>query len=211
MTPEFVILVLLVMGWFAGGTIWNIRKGNAVMHWMQGGLPLLGERTTMRWLGSTAVELVIAKAKPPFHQATCIIFLEPRDVPPLWGLTRLQGRRDTLIIRAQLRASPHTDLEAVDRASWSGRELLKRIASERWTVAEPPAQGDLAIYHKTDAALSRAHTLLDLARQSGFSVRRLSVRHTEPHFQLHLAIPPLSASPNDFFQAVRSLGERAVG
>ncbi len=211
MTPEFIVLVLLVLGWFAGGTIWNIRKGNAVMRWMQGGLPLLGERTTMRWLGSTAVELVIAKAKPPFQQVTCIIFLEPRDVPPLWGLTRLQGRRDTLIIRAQLRASPHADLEAVDRASWSGRELLKRIASERWTVTEPPAQGDLAIYHKTDAALSRARALLDLARQSGLSVQRLSVRHTGPHFQLHLAIPSLSTSANDFFQAVRSLGERAVG
>jgi hypothetical protein len=211
MTIEFVILVLLVIGWFAGGTIWNIRKGNAVVRWMHSGLPLLGERATMRWLGSTAVELVIVKAKPPFQQMTCIIFLEPRDVPPLWGLTRLQGRRDTLIIRAQLRASPRTDLEAVDRSSWSGREVTKRIASERWTVTEPSAQGDLAIYHKTEAALNHARTLLDLARQSGLSVRRLSVRRNEPHFQLHLAVPLLSASANDFFQAVRSLGERAVG
>lgn len=211
MTPEFIVLILLVLGWFAGGTIWNIRKGNAVVRWMQGSLPLLGERTSMRWLGSTAVELVIAKAEPPFQHVTCIIFLEPRDVPPLWGLTRLQGRRDTLIIRSQLRASPHTDLEAVDRASWSGRELLKRVTSERWTVTEPTDPGDLAIYHKTDAALNRARALLDLARQSGLSVRRLSVRHSGPHFQLHLDLPPLSASAQDLIQAVRSLGERAIG
>src|SRR5436190_18561166 len=50
-------LVLLVMLWFALGTQRNIRKGNAVLAWLQGGLPILGRRTTVRWLGSSAVEL----------------------------------------------------------------------------------------------------------------------------------------------------------
>jgi len=211
MTPVYIILILLVMGWFAGGTIWNIRKGNAVMRWMQGGLPLLGERATVRWLGTTAVEMVIAKAKPPFQKVTLVIFLEPRDVPWNWGLTRLQGRRDTLIIRTQLSASPHTDFEAMDRATWSGRDILRRIASERWTVTEPSDGGSLPIYHKTAAALDRAKVLLDQARQAGFSVWRLSVRHTEPHFQLHLPLPSASASARDFFQTILAMGEHAGG
>jgi hypothetical protein len=211
MTPVLVIIVMVVMGWFAIGTIWNIRRGSAVMRWMQEGLPLLGERTTVRWLGTTAVEMVIGKAKPPFEQVALVIFMEPRDVPWFWGLARLQGRRDTLIIRAQLRASPHADFEAMDRTSWSGRDTLKRIASERWTVSEPSASSDLPVYYKTEAAFARAHALLDLVRQAGFIVRRLSVRHTEPHLQLHLALPSNSASAHDFFQTVRALGERAGG
>ena len=211
MTPVYIILILLVMGWFAGGTIWNIRKGNAVMRWMQGGLPLLGERATVRWLGTTAVEMVIAKAKSPFQKVTLVIFLEPRDVPWNWGLTRLQGRHDTLIIRTQLSAAPHTDFEMMDRATWSGRDVLKRIGSERWTVTEPSSGGSLPVYHKTAAALERANALLDQARQAGFSVWRLSVRHTEPHFQIHLALPPASASAHDFFQMVQVMGEHAGG
>jgi len=211
MSPVFIILALLVMGWFAGGTIWNIRKGNAVMRWMQGGLPLLGEHTTMRWLGTTAVEMIIDKPKPPFQKVTLLIFLEPRDVPWNWGLTRLQGRRDTLIIRTQLSASPHADLEAIDRASWSGRDILRRIASERWSVTEPSTGDGLPIYYKTGAALNRANALLDLARQSGFTVRRLSVHHAEPHFQIHVDVPSASTSARDFFQTIRTLGERASG
>ncbi len=210
MTPVFVIVALLVMGWFAGGTIWNIRKGNAVMRWMQGGLPLLGERTTMRWLGSTAVEMVIAKAKPPFQKVTLVIFFEPRDVPWNWALTRLQGRRDTLIIRTELRTVPHADLEAIDRASWSGRDILRRIGSERWNVAEPAADGQVAIYYKTEAMLVRANALLELTSQAGLQVRRLSVRHTGTHFQIHLALPPATASAQDLFQTIRTLGERAT-
>ncbi len=69
---------VVVVGWFAAGTVFNIRKGTALMRWMQGGLPLLGERTTVRWLGSTAVEMVIRQAKAPFEQVTLVIFLEPR-------------------------------------------------------------------------------------------------------------------------------------
>jgi hypothetical protein len=210
--PIFLgVIVAVVMGWFAIGTIYNIRKGNAVMKWLQGGLPLLGEHTTMRWLGTTAVEMVISKAKPPFEQVGLVIFMEPRDVPWFWGLARLQGRRDTLIIRAQLPASPHADFEVLDRKSWSGRDALKRIESERWTVSEPPTDGDLPVYYKTEAALDRANALLRLARQSDFVVQRLSLRHTEPHLQMHLALPSTSASARDFFQSVRAMGERASG
>src|ERR1035437_6499979 len=76
-----MVLVTIVMGWFAAGSIWNVRKGKAALRWMQGGLPLLGERTTVRWLGTTSVEMVIAKARKPFEQATLVIFLEPRHAP----------------------------------------------------------------------------------------------------------------------------------
>src|SRR5512140_307778 len=132
-----MILVTIVMGWFAAGSIWNVRKGKAVLRWMHGGLPLLGERTTVRWLGTTSVEMVIAKARKPFDQATIVLFFEPRDVPWIWGPSRLRGRRDTLIVRARLAKTPTADLEAIDVASWSGREARPRITGERWELREP--------------------------------------------------------------------------
>src|SRR5574340_554342 len=100
----FIVGVLLVVGWFAVGTHFNVRKGEDALRWLQDGLPLVGEKTTLHWLGSSVVELKIQQAKAPFRQAEVLVVLEPRDVAPLWGLARLRGRRDLFIFRGSLRA-----------------------------------------------------------------------------------------------------------
>jgi hypothetical protein len=209
MTMVLTVAALLVMGWFAAGTIWNIRKGSAAMRWLQGGLPLVGERTTVRWLGTTAVEMVIQKAKPPFEEVAVVIFLEPRDLPWMWALSRRRGRRDTLIVRARLRRAPQADLEVLDRESWSGRDALRRMASEPWSVREPQVPGGLPVYYKTPAALASGDALVDLASRTGVAVRRLSVRRTEPNLQLHLALPDAATPASELFRALRTLAERA--
>jgi hypothetical protein len=205
-----MFLVALVMVWFAAGSIWNVRKGKSTLRWMQGGLHHLCERTTVRWLGTTAVELVLSKSKAPFEEATLVIFLEPRDVPWLWGFSRSRGRRDGLILRARLRRAPHADLEALDRSSFAGRDALRRMASERWSVREPGASGALPTFYKVEGALPLADALLELAKGAGMTVRRLSVRRAEPHIQLHIDLPSESAPAAEFFAAVRTIGERAL-
>jgi hypothetical protein len=210
MTAVVMFCAVLVLGWFAIGSIWNVRKGTALMRWMRGGLPLVGERTTVRWLGTTSVDMVIQKASPPFEKASIVIFLEPRDVPWIWALSRRRGRLDTLIFRATLRKGPLADIEVLDRTSWSGRDAAKRMASERWSVREPAAQGGPAIFFKFDGSVALGEALLRLAQQAGMSVRRLSVRHGDPHLQLHVDLPALSTPAQEFFAALRAIGERAA-
>jgi hypothetical protein len=205
-----MFVVAVVMVWFAAGSIWNVRKGKSTLRWMQGGLHVLCERTTVRWLGTTAVELVLSKAKPPFEEATLVIFLEPRDVPWLWGFSRSRGRRDALILRARLRRAPHADLEALDRASFAGRDALRRMASERWSVRESAAPGASPVFYKAEGTLLLADDLLELARAGGITVRRLSVRRAEPHLQLHVDLPAAPAAAAEYFAAVRTIGERAL-
>jgi len=205
-----MFLVAIVMVWFAAGSIWNVRKGKSTMRWMQGGLHLLCERTTVRWLGTTAVELVLSSPKPPFEEATLVIFLEPRDVPWLWGFSRSRGRRDSLILRARLRRAPHGDLEALDRSSFAGRDALRRMASERWSVREGAAPGARPVFYKVEGTLPLADDLLELARAAGMTVRRLSVRRAEPNLQLHIDLPAESAPAAEVFAAVRTIGERAL-
>jgi hypothetical protein len=205
-----MFLVAVVMVWFAAGSIWNVRKGKSTLRWMQGGLHLLCERTTVRWLGTTAVELALVKPKAPFEETTLVIFLEPRDVPWLWGFSRSRGRRDTLILRTRLRRAPHADLEALDRSSFPGRDALRRIASERWSVREPGTAGALPVFYKVEGSLSLGDALLEVAKGAGMTVRRLSVRRAEPHLQLHADLPAASAPAAEFFAAVRTIGERAL-
>ena len=187
------VLVAIVMVWFAAGSGWNVRKGKATMRWMQDGLPQVGERTTVKWLGTNSVEMVIQKAKSPFEQVTLVIFLEPRDVPWIWALTRARGRRDTLIIRARLPRAPRQDLEVLDRASWSGRDALRRMASEEWSVREPADQDHLTAFSRSANAAAQGDTLLGILRGTGITVRRLSVRSAEPHLQLHMDLTADSA------------------
>jgi hypothetical protein len=208
MTELIGVVAVAVVAWFAVGTIWNVGKGRALLRWMQGGLPALGDRTTVRWLGSTALEMVIRNGKAPFATVTVVIFLEPRDVPWIWALGRRRGRRDTLIVRGALRRVPAVELEALDPASWSGRDALRRVPPE-WLVRRVEVPGAVVVHHTGAAALARADALLALAERTGLAVRRLSVRRTEPNFQLHVRLPDRQQPARDFFEAVQALAEHA--
>jgi hypothetical protein len=205
MTELIGIAAVVVVAWFAAGTIWNVRAGRALMRWMQGGLPVLGERTTVRWLGSTVVEMVIREGKAPFAAVTVVVLLKPRDLP--WGWTL--GRRDTLIFRGVLRRAPAVELEALDPASWSGREAAPRVPRE-WPSRPAAGPNGLVVHHSNAEALARADGLLAAARAAGLHGMRLSVRRAEPNFQLHVPLPDTRQSARAFFEAVKTLAERAV-
>ena len=209
MTELIGIAAIAIVAWFAAGTIWNISKGRALMRWMQGGLPALGERTTVRWLGSTAVEMVIRDGKTPFAAATVIIFLEARDTPWMWAIGRARGRRDTLIIRGKLREAPAVEFEALDPASWSSPDALPRVPP-KWLVRQPVSPGGIIVHYESAAGLTRADALLALAQRAGLAVTRLSLRRTEPNFQLHIPLPDRRQPARDFFEAVHALAERAL-
>jgi len=197
-----------IVACFAAGTIWNVARGRALLRWMQGGLRVLGERTAVRWLGSSVVELAIRDARAPFAAVTVIVFLEARDMPWQWAWGRLRGRRDTLIVRGALRETPGLELEALDPASWSGREAVRRVPPG-WGVRGGSA-GELAVHYASAAALTAADMLLTQARSAGLGVQRLSVRRAEPKFELHLRLPDQRQPAPEFFQSVRALAERTL-
>jgi hypothetical protein len=209
MTEIIAIAAVALVAWFAAGTIWNVSRGRALMRWMQDGLPALGQRTTVRWLGSSAVEMVIREGKAPFTGLTLVIFLEARDTPWMWALGRARGRRDTLIIRGVLRRPPQVEFEALDAASWSGREALRRVPAE-WLVRQAAATGDLVVHYGSAAALTCADALLTKARRAALTVKRLSLRRTEPHFQIHVSLPDQRQPARDFFEAVQAIAEHAL-
>src|SRR5512141_2978064 len=120
------------MGWFAIGVIYNLRRGEALLKWIQNGLPSIGQRTTFRWLGTSVAELVIAHAKKPFRRLETLLVLKPRDIFWMTFLASLQGRSDIVIFRAQLTTAPLTDLELLDPKTWSGRAALKQVQQRKW-------------------------------------------------------------------------------
>jgi hypothetical protein len=212
MPPLVVSLVVLaavvLLVWFVFGTQGNIRRGERFMKWLQDGLPVLGSRATVRWFGSSAVELKITEPAQPFASAEALVVLEPRDLGWLWALSRARGRRDFLIVRARLTSSPRFELEAGDRASYTGADRLKRLDTTAW---ETTTWGEIEVAHSRGADADVVRKLWDAFGAGGAAPWRLSVRRDNPHLEVHI-VPPDSeaARSRPLFEAFRELGNRAV-
>ena len=199
-----IIVVVFVVGWFAAGTHYNVRKGEESLRWLQEGLPLIGGKTTMQWLGSSVVQLKIQEARRPFHDAEVLIVLEPRDVAPLWALARLRGRRDLLVIRGALEKRPRFELEAFDAKSWRVGGNAPRIRKERWSAQAAPAP--LTAYMpQPHPAASQA---LEAANFKGSAPVRLAVHYTDPNLEVQWRLDQVRQRPaREVLQTVRRIAE----
>jgi hypothetical protein len=203
----FVVAAVIVLGWFALGTIVNIRRGNQLLRWAQDGLPLLGDRTTLRWLGSSAVELKVQSALGPFRSAVVFIVLEPRDLPVLWWLFRARGRHDLLIVRGELHRAPRVELEALDLLAWSTRGLARTLGRQGWTPVTVPGGTSLSVYERgRDNAASQ---VLPLASVPELALVRLAVHRDAPNLEVQWHLTGLRGlESRHVFEAVHRLAQR---
>jgi len=203
-------LILVVMLWFALGTQRNIRKGNELLRWLQGGLPMIGRRTTLRWLGSSAVELGIAEPQPPFRQTTVVIVLEPRDVAVLWAFARSRGRRDFLIVRANLVRAPRFSMDVRDPRGWTSRPGQPDGADDQSQAQDWPGGCIAIVGPGADEAAVRS-AWGQLAKSSG-GVWRMTVQPIVPHVEVHF-LPPVSpdTTADAVLRPIRDLAATLAG
>jgi hypothetical protein len=200
----FILVVILVVGGFALGTQRNVRRGDDAMRWAQGGLPLVGEKTTLHWMGSSVLQLKIQKAKPPFREAEVLFVLEPRDVAPLWWLARARGRRDLFIFHSRLEKLPGFDFEAFAPRAWSARGREAQLRSQQWQAL--PARESLVAY--APEPVSSANRLLELAKLPACPLVRLAIRRGDPNFEVQWHLTELRKLPaRTVFETLRKLGE----
>jgi hypothetical protein len=205
-----LLAVIVVLVWFALGTGGNIRKGNQLLRWLQGGLPLLGGRTTLRWLGSSAVRLEIVDPVPPFRQAEVVVVLEPRDVGLLWAWARARRRRDFLIVRARLQRPPRFELVAADLRGWTGQDALRDVDPEAWSFAEWDEPSVRAAHGPgADPAVTRR--LWDRLDGVSGGIWRLSIRRAPPHLEVHVLPPDTAAvTAEGLFRTVAEVAKAAT-
>jgi hypothetical protein len=208
------VLVIVVLLWFTLGTQRNIRRGNEMLSWLQGGLPLLGKRTTLRWFGSSAVRLDIADASPPFEAVQVSVVLEPRDLGWLWAWGRRRGRRDFLVLRGTLPRPPRFELEAGGERGWTGRDALDRLDEAHWARDEwRDGRGPIEVAHSEGADVAPVRHGWDALAAEARAVWRLSIRNVPPQVEAHVEPPDIATDEADaaaLIGAFRDLGRLAV-
>ena len=209
--PLATLAVLMVVGWFALGTQANVRAGDRVLKWLSDGLPIIGEKTTMHWMGSSVMQLKMAKAKAPFRTTETLFVFEPRDVFFLWLISRWQGRRDLMIFRGTLSATPSYELEVFDPKGWTTHNTERDVQKKNWTRADLPEQPTLHAYYSGAAGAEAAKNLSALATRAGGSLVRISIHRDVPNVEVHWLLPNLqTVSARDFFSNLRELSEQAM-
>jgi hypothetical protein len=208
--PQFILVaaVIVLIGWFAIGVVYNLRRGDALLKWMQGGLPSIGQKTTFRWLGTSVAELVIAHAKKPFRRLETLLVLKPRDVFWMTILAAVQGREDIVIFRGQLVTAPPVDLELVDPKSWSGRGILEKLADRRWDSKSYQGLQLLAPAGMLDLASQTLDRLMLPMGKLADHYTRFSLRRdaSPSHFEVHLPFPAFrTLDARQYFEALRGL------
>ena len=212
MNPQYILIaaVIVLMSWFAIGVIYNLRRGDALLKWMQNGLPAIGQKTTFRWLGTSVAELVIAHAKKPFRRLETLLVLKPRDVFWMTIVASLQGREDIVIFRAQLVTAPPVDLELVDPKSWSGRDILNRFADRKWESKPYHELQLLAPAGLLDLATQTLDRLSTPMQKLSDHYVRFSLRRDTPNLEMHVPFPAYrTLDARQYFEALRGLA-RAV-
>ena len=203
----FILVALVFLGWFALGTHVNVRQGERLLRWLRDGMTLLGQKTTLRWLGSSAIELKVQHAVGPLASAEVFIVLEPRDVPLLWWVFRARGRRDLLIVRGQLRAAPRRELEALDTRAWSTRGIERAVQRDHWTPVTLPSGTPLVGY--APAGTTALAEMLPLVTLPELSLVRLAVRRGAPHLEVQWRLAGFERlASRRVFEALHQVAER---
>jgi hypothetical protein len=211
--PQYILVVavIIIMAWFALGVIYNLRRGDTLLKWMQAGLPGIGQKTTFRWLGTSVAELVIAHAKKPFRRLETLLVFKPRDVFWMTILAYFQGRDDIVIFRAQLSTAPFVDLELVDPNTWSGRGVLKQITERRWESKIYQGLQLMAPKGLLDLATNTLDRLALPMEKLSSRYARFSLRRDTPNLELHVPFPAFrTLSAKQYFESLRELAQ-AIG
>jgi hypothetical protein len=209
--PLGTLAVLIVVGWFALGTQANVRAGDRVLKWLRDGLPLIGEKTTMHWMGSSVLQLKMAQAKGPFRNTESLFVFEPRDVFFLWFFSRLQGRRDLMIFRGTLNSAPSFELEVFDPKGWTTHNTERDVQKKNWTRIDLSDQPTLHAFSSGTSSVDAARDLTGLATRAGAKLVRLSIHRDVPNVEVHWLLPnQQSVSAREFFSNLRELCEQAM-
>jgi hypothetical protein len=194
--------------WYLAGNELMRRRAHRLALWTGRVLEPLGGKQSIQWLGAQAFRLEVAEPRPPFSTLTITGLIESWDVPVVWAWNRLHGRRDMVLIQAQLRAQPLWGFEVYRPGTLLAGDARHFARQEGW---EETSAEELAIAAVGDPPRRLATELLEVVSSERWRLLRLAVRRQGQHLTLALNVPdPARFDAAEASSLARRLAERVV-
>ncbi len=185
-------LCVLLLVWYICGAAINYRRAGSVETWLKEGAAALGDFGGTGWLTAlhSAAKIVIRQARAPFRAVELFFVLEARENLLVWIARHLLGRRDELVVRAELRSAPAEELDVARKSHF-------RNTTGPFDVSLPGG--------KSASLSGKVKLFLDTYSAS---VLRLSLRRKSPHVLVRIQLDPLRRKEaRAFFSDLRTFLE----
>ncbi len=198
--------LIFVLGAFLLGTWFNRRRGKSLGYWIDAGLKGLGGLTTWTFIKSVSSGAVgtAVNTRAPFRAVEAGYYLLTREIPPLYGIELLRGKRDLFSIKADLSKPPAAEYDVVPLGGALAKELDKNAGDQLYTWV--PLSEGLGLATRDPKAQQIAARVRPFTEKYGKSLQRLSVRGRSPNVLLFLHLQGLEDHPSsEVFNALRRM------
>jgi len=183
MNPQAIVITVsaLLLAWYVAAHLYNRRRGYQLRRWLEGLLAELGGEIEAGWIGSPAsgARLNVRRAEPPFRRLEITLLLANREIPLLWLVDYLRGKRDRIIIRGTLRSPRRGEV-------WVTSSRRSDRRGENWTWQDGPHGLKIAFRGHNGRQLVTA--LSPWLEAHGAHLDRFHWRKQDPHINLQLTI-----------------------
>jgi len=182
-----IIGLCVILGfWFVVGTVLNGRKVRRISRAAGAALMKYGRLSSTRRLGNSGAQFIVERAEAPFRQIELVFLLEGRENPILWLFERIRGRRDELVLRANLRTAPAQEISLAEHRDRAFQEQSRGEQEKPYERIAAPAGLEMARRGaKDDAMVERLGRVLG---SLGGTVRRVSIQSKEPHLTVRIRL-----------------------
>lgn len=201
-----VLSILLLVGYFFGSWI-NRRRRRALVLWIKPAVDALGGETSVRWLGTSALHIELRRLPSPRKVMSLFLWLQPREMPLFWLLNHLRGRRDRLILKADLTRPPRGGFDLWRRGTGESY-WRKEKGGRRQQEGEQWEQGELAVFLPRGGVRETARDAAGMVEESPARWEWISIRPSSPHLS---ALVSLSSPPACPAESIFSLMDRLSG
>ncbi len=186
-TDLVLALAAFLLLWYVIGIQVNRYRARTLVRQIRSSLQPFGGNATIRWIGRSAFRIEVDQPGPPFGRLSLSVLLEPRETFVLWGIGRLFGRRDWLLLSATLSGAVKGAFEVYHPKRRGAADSAREIQTLGWAAEPLPGRPELLCAAPGSAGRSLAQEAMSLVR--GLSVWRVRVRQKAPQLTVSLPIP----------------------
>lgn len=197
-------LSIVLIVWYVIAGYLNRKKGIQIYRWLREGLETLGEVSNVHWIGSSGSggQINLISAAPPFQSLEATFLLASREILPLWLFNLYRGKRDELILKADLRQPPALEIEVARKGD---KEFSRLLALEqKLPFSQLPAPEGYQLAYRGRKKPGKIENLEGLLEMSLGMVRKISLQRKKTHLVLLVSLAELPDHPaGDFFTSLQ--------